>query len=93
MLHYVRGRRLSGSGYAAGADAGTIETLKEFALNLGLAFQYEDDLLDGDYTYSKEETERLARETTRRAVEALARLNGDTSFLRELANKLVGRRV
>lgn len=80
-------------GYAAGADAGTIETLKEFALNLGLAFQYEDDLLDGDYTYSKEETERLARETTRRAVEALARLKGDTSFLRELANKLVGRRV
>ena len=79
-------------GYAAGADAGTIETLKEFALNLGLAFQYEDDLLDGDYTYSREETERLARECTGRAIVALDRLGGDTSFLRNLAAKLIGRR-
>ena len=80
-------------GLAAGGSQDDIAALREFALNLGLAFQYEDDLLDGDYTYSREETERLVRETTRQAVEALERLPGDTAFLRELADKLVGRRV
>ena len=80
-------------GLAGGGSEDDIAALEAFALNLGLAFQYEDDLLDGDYTYSREETEQLAQATTRRAVEALARLKGDTSFLRELANRLLGRRV
>lgn len=80
-------------GLAGGGSEDDIAALEAFALNLGLAFQYEDDLLDGDYTYSREETEQLAQETTRRAVEALARLKGDTAFLRELANRLLGRRV
>lgn len=80
-------------GLAGGGSEDDIAALEAFALNLGLAFQYEDDLLDGDYTYSREETEHLAQATTRQAVEALARLKGDTAFLRELANRLLGRRV
>lgn len=80
-------------GYAAGASAAEIAALKEFALNLGLAFQYEDDLLDGDFTYTREETGRLVRECTGKAVAALGTLGGDTSFLRNLAENLAGRRV
>ena len=80
-------------GLAAGADAGAVAALKSFALNLGLAFQYEDDLLDGDSPYSREETERLVRETTAAATAALVSLPGDTTFLRALAERLVGRTV
>ena len=79
---------LAGDGSEAGVAA-----LKEFALNLGLAFQYEDDLLDGDSPYPKEKTEELVRETTSAAIAALGRLPGDTAFLRDLAQKLVGRTV
>ena len=43
-------------GYAGGGDAASVEKLRTFALNLGLAFQYEDDLLDGDSPYSREKT-------------------------------------
>ena len=78
---------------AGGGSAADIAALKEFALNLGLAFQYEDDLLDGDSPYPKEKTEELVRETTAAAIAALGRLPGDTSFLRGLAQKLVGRTV
>ena len=53
----------------------------------------EDDLLDGDSPYPKEETERLVAETTAAAVAALAELPGDTAFLSALARKLVGRTV
>ena len=80
-------------GLAGGGSAADVAALKEFALNLGLAFQYEDDLLDGDSPYSREKTETLVNETTAAAVAALGRLPGDTTFLRELAQKLVGRRV
>ena len=80
-------------GLAGGGSADDIAALKEFALNLGLAFQYEDDLLDGDSPYSREKTEALVNETTSAAVAALGRLPGDTTFLRELAQKLVGRTV
>ena len=80
-------------GLAGGGSADDIAALKEFALNLGLAFQYEDDLLDGDSPYSMDKTEELVRETTSAAVAALGRLPGDTTFLRELAQKLVGRKV
>ena len=80
-------------GLAGGGTAADIAALKEFALNLGLAFQYEDDLLDGDSPYSKEKTEELVNETTSAAIAALGRLPGDTAFLRDLAQKLVGRTV
>ena len=80
-------------GLAGGGTAADVAALKEFALNLGLAFQYEDDLLDGDSPYSKEKTEELVRETTATAIAALGRLPGDTAFLRDLAQKLVGRTV
>ena len=80
-------------GLAGGGSEADIAALKEFALNLGLAFQYEDDLLDGDSPYPKEKTEVLVRETTSAAIAALDRLPGDTSFLRDLAQKLVGRTV
>ena len=78
---------------AGGGSAADVAALKNFALNLGLAFQYEDDLLDGDSPYSKEKTEALVRETTSAAISALERLPGDTTFLRDLAQKLVGRNV
>ncbi len=79
--------------WAAGGSAEVVEKLGNFALNLGLAFQYEDDLLDGDGAYSREETERLVHETTDAAIAALDGLPGDASFLRALAQKLVGRTV
>ena len=80
-------------GYAGGGDAASVEKLGRFALNLGLAFQYEDDLLDGDSPYSREKTESLVRETTAASIAALEGLPGDTSFLRALAEKLVNRKV
>ena len=80
-------------GLAGGGSEADVAALKEFALNLGLAFQYEDDLLDGDGIYPPAETERLVHETTAAAVAALDRLPGDTTFLRELAQKLIGRKV
>lgn len=80
-------------GLAGGGTAADVAALKEFALNLGLAFQYEDDLLDGDSPYPRERTEELVHETTAAAIAALGRLPGDTTFLRDLAQKLVGRTV
>lgn len=80
-------------GLAGGGSEDDIAALEAFALNLGLAFQYEDDLLDGDSPYSREKTEALVRETTAASVAALAGLPGDTSFLKVLAEKLVGRTV
>ena len=78
---------------AGGGSEADVAALKEFALNLGLAFQYEDDLLDGDGIYPREKTEALVNETTAAAIAALEQLPGDTTFLRELAQKLVGRKV
>ena len=80
-------------GLAGGGSDADVAVLREFALNLGLAFQYEDDLLDGDGIYPPEETERLVHETTAAAVAALDQLPCDTTFLRELAHKLIGRKV
>ena len=80
-------------GLAGGGTAADIAALKDFALNLGLAFQYEDDLLDGDSPYPRGETEELVSETTAAAIAALDRLPGDTAFLRDLAQKLIGRKV
>ena len=78
---------------AAGAAEEHVERLRRFALNLGLAFQYEDDLLDGDSPYARDVTERLVRETTAAAIEALKGLPGDTSFLVSLAERLATRKA
>ncbi len=78
-------------GLAGGGSPEAVQALGDFALALGMAFQYEDDLLDGDSPYTKEETERLVRDYTASATAALDVLPGDTSFLKTLAERLVGR--
>lgn len=77
----------------AGASEEICKALYVYGRNLGLAFQFEDDLLDGDSPYSKEETERRILETTEAAVDALVVMPGDATFLRELAWSLVHRSV
>ena len=79
--------------FAGGGDAASVAKLGDFALSLGLAFQYEDDLLDGDGLRPADETRRLVDETTAAALAALDGLPGDASFLRDLARSLVGRSI
>lgn len=78
-------------GWAGGGTPRQIRALASYALNLGLAFQFEDDLLDGDSPYSQEKTERIIRQKTKAAVAALAKLPGKTDSLKDLALKLIGR--
>lgn len=78
---------------AAGGAPEHVERLRVYALNLGLAFQHRDDVLDGDSPFPPEETERLVRGFTAAAVEALKGLPGDASFLAALAESLVSRVV
>ncbi|MGN0832159.1 MAG: polyprenyl synthetase family protein [Kiritimatiellia bacterium] len=78
-------------GLAVGGSAADVAALRDFALNLGLAFQYEDDLLDGDGLYPQAATERLVREKTAAALAALDRLSGDASLLRGLSQRLAVR--
>lgn len=80
-------------GLAAGAGEKEVAALEDFALNLGLAFQYEDDLLDGDGVYPREKTAELVDRCTAAALEALERLPGDVAKLKELAVSLVGRKI
>ena len=77
---------------AGGGTAAEVDALGDYAESLGLAFQYEDDLLDGDSPYSREETEARIRTATAAAVAALGRLSGDTTFLKSLAERLIGRK-
>lgn len=76
---------------AGGGDASAVARLARFARNLGLAFQYEDDLLDGDGLFPRVTTERLVRETTAAALAALDGLPGPTAFLADLARRLAVR--
>ena len=76
---------------AAGAAAGHVAALREYARNLGLAFQYEDDLIDGDGAFPPDETARLVDEHTAAALAALGPLPGDTTFLKNIADRLKGR--
>ena len=78
-------------GLAAGAAEEHVAALREYARNLGLAFQFEDDLIDGDGAFPPEETARLVDESTAAALAALKALPGDTAFLEKLANRLKGR--
>ena len=79
-------------GCAGGGSESDIAALKRFALNLGLAFQYEDDILDGDSPFGRDETERRAKAATDAALAALGELKGDTSALAEIAKRLLGRK-
>ena len=79
--------------YAGGGSEEDAGRLRSYALNLGLAFQFEDDLLDGDSPYAREETELKVRRHTEAAVAALDGLPGDASFLAALAERLAGRSV
>lgn len=79
--------------YAGGGSDADAERLRSYALNLGMAFQFEDDLLDGDSPYSRDETELKVAEYTAAATASLEGLPGDVSFLFSLAERLVGRSV
>ena len=76
---------------AGGATPEQVARLRGFARDLGLAFQYEDDLLDGDSPLARAETERRVRDLTAQAVAALENLPGDTAFLSHLAARLARR--
>jgi len=78
---------------AGGGSAVEVEALGRFALNLGLAFQYEDDLIDGDGLYDRETTAKLVETTTSSAIAALSGLSGETGPLTALANQLMGRKI
>ena len=85
-------------GWAGGASAEHVESLRRYAFHLGFAFQYEDDLLDGeDGTFSSlsvlgcEEVETRVWTETAAAVAALSDLPGPTDFLATLANRLIAR--
>lgn len=80
-------------GWAGGGSVDEIEALREFALNLGLAFQYQDDLLDNDSPWPRVETERRAAASTAAALKALERISGDTSSLHRIAMRLLGRKI
>ena len=78
---------------AGGGTDAQVAQLRDFARHLGLAFQHEDDLLDGDSPLGRAEAERLVREHTDAALAALADLPGDTSFLASLAARLATRKA
>ena len=84
---------------AGGGGARETAALGVFARNLGLAFQYEDDLLDGDdgafsslAALGREEVKRRVAEHTSAALRVAEKLPGDAKFLMELANRLAVRR-
>lgn len=99
---------------AADADERKIEAAGSYALNLGLAFQVIDDILDvtGDEKtlgkpigsdsenekttfitlYGVDKSYEIAKEYTLRAVDSLSVFDNDTSFLNDLAFKLIDRK-
>ena len=76
---------------AGGGTTAQVERLGIFARHLGLAFQHEDDLLDGDSPLDRAEAERRVQAHTTAALAALDGLPGDTSFLAALADRLATR--
>jgi len=78
---------------AGGGGEREVSRIGEYALALGMAFQYEDDAIDGDGPFAAERAAELAREATEEAVRALDGLPGDCTFLRELAMSLADRKI
>ena len=76
---------------AGGGGDAAVEKLRRFAYHLGIAFQYEDDLLDDDSPFGRDETARRVRTETDAALAALAGLPGDATPLADLARSLVSR--
>lgn len=76
---------------AAGAGEATVAAFVEFGEQLGMAFQYQDDRLDGDGLCSGAELDLRIAECTRKACAALDRAGGSTEVLSELAVYLCGR--
>ena len=76
---------------AGGGSESVVARIGEYALNLGLAFQYEDDLIDGDGLFSRDEASRRVAFHTEAAIAALAGLPGDVEFLQSLARRLATR--
>ncbi len=86
-----------------GANDEEVEILREFALNLGLAFQIVDDILDAEEDkkisklthlsfYNLEKSKADIRKYSNNAFELLNRLEDkDTGFLRELTDFLIDR--
>ena len=88
----------------AGADEKTIEAFAAYGMNLGLAFQYVDDLLDADQAKDNAEPSILtlcggnaqkarafAETATAEAIDALKNTNADTDALIAFANSLLER--
>ena len=76
---------------AGGGDDVSVEKLRLYAYHLGLAFQYEDDLLDDDSPFGRDETARRVQSETDAALAALDGLPGDAGPLADLARGLIGR--
>ena len=76
---------------AGGGDDAAVEKRRLFALHLGIAFQYEDDLLDEDSPFERDETAQRVQTETDAALTALAGLPGDAAPLADLARNLVKR--
>ena len=84
---------------AAGGDEVVVAKLSSYGRNLGMAFQYEDDLLDGDdgafsslSVLGRDEVERRITAHTSAAKSALDGLPGDTTPLADLATQLSARK-
>ena len=76
---------------AGGGAPEAVARLRAFACALGLAFQHEDDLLDGDSPLARAEAARRVDALTAQALAALEGLPGDTAFLAQLARCLARR--
>jgi geranylgeranyl diphosphate synthase type II len=76
---------------AGGGDDAAVEKLRLFAYHLGVAFQYEDDLLDDDSPFDRDETAQRVQTETNAALAALVGLPGDAAPLADLARSLVNR--
>ncbi len=92
-------------GILGGASDEEVEILRDFSLNLGLAFQIQDDILDAEQDaeinkltylsyYNIDKCKEEVLKHTKKAFELLDSLQDrDTSFLRDLTNLLVDRQV
>ena len=112
-LYYMYEKKTAGLFQAAtvagailgGARDEEVDLLRSFALNLGLAYQIQDDILDAGEDedidkltylsfYNLEKAKEAVQNFSKRAHQLLDDLEGrDTSFLRGLTELLVDRKV